>query len=142
MKSVQSVIDTNVVVAALRSQRGASYLLLMLLGSGKFETNISVPLALEYDDAGKRLVGEIPLTVSDIDDILDYICSAANRRNVYYLWRPFLKDPKDDMILDLAVSSRCEAIVTYNKRDFEGSEKFGIEILTAREFLKKIGELP
>jgi putative PIN family toxin of toxin-antitoxin system len=143
MSTPQIVIDTNVFVAALRSQYGASYKLLMLLDSGKFEINLSVPLVIEYEDAGKRLVGKRSgLRVSDIDDILDYVCSVANRIKVHYLWRPFLSDPKDDMVLELAVSAGCEIIVTYNKDDFKGVEKFGVRVMTAQEFLHEIGELP
>jgi predicted nucleic acid-binding protein len=70
------------------------------------------------------------------------LCSVANRRKVYYLWRPFLRDPKDDMVLELAVSAGCEIIVTYNKDDFEGVGQFGVRVMTAQEFLQKIGELP
>ena len=137
------VIDTNVFVSALRSQYGASYKLFTLLDSGKFETHLSVPLAIEYEEAGKRLVGrKSDLKTTDIDDILDYVCSIAQRRKVYYLWRPFLADPKDDMILELAVSAGCEVIVTYNKGDFEGVHQFGIRTLTSQEFLREIGELP
>jgi putative PIN family toxin of toxin-antitoxin system len=142
MSTPQIVIDTNVFVAALRSQYGASYKLLMLLDSGKFEINLSVPLVIEYEDAGKRLVGKRSgLRVSDIDDILDYVCSVANRKKVHYLWRPFLSDPKDDMVLELAVSAGCEIIVTYNKDDFKGVEQFGVRVMTAQEFLQEIGEL-
>ena len=137
------VADTNVFVAALRSQYGASYKLFMLLESGKFEINVSVPLILEYEEVAKRLVGKkTGLRPSDVDDILDYVCSVANRRKVYYLWRPFLKDPKDDMVLELAVSAGCDIIVTYNKDDFEGVEQFGVRVMTAQEFLRAIGELP
>jgi putative PIN family toxin of toxin-antitoxin system len=143
MSVPQIVVDTNVFVSALRSQYGASYKLFLLLDSGKFEINLSVPLVIEYEDAGKRLVGKkTGLKASDIDDILDYVCSVANRRKVYYLWRPFLIDPNDDMILELAVSAGCEIIVTYNKDDFEGVEQFGIRVMTAQEFLQEIGELP
>jgi len=142
MKPPEIVIDTNVFISSLRSQYGASYKLFMLLGSGKYEVNLSVPLALEYEEVAKRLIGEIPLTVRDIDDILDYICSVAEKRKIFYLWRPFLKDPEDDMILELAVSCGCDIIVTYNKSDFQGAEKFGISLLTAKEFLQAIGELP
>jgi predicted nucleic acid-binding protein len=114
----------------------------MLLDSGKFEINLSVPLVIEYEDAAKRLVGKkSDLKGSDIDDILDYICSVAHRRNIYYLWRPFLSDPKDDMVLELAVSAGCDIIVTYNTDDFDGVEQFGIQVMTAREFLQAIGEL-
>jgi putative PIN family toxin of toxin-antitoxin system len=137
------VADTNVFVAALRSQYGASYKLFMLLESGKFEINVSVPLIFEFEEVAKRLVGKkTGLRPSDVDDILDYVCSVANRRKVYYLWRPFLKDPKDDMVLELAVSAGCDFIVTYNKDDFKGVEQFDVRVMTAQEFLRAIGELP
>jgi putative PIN family toxin of toxin-antitoxin system len=142
MKKYQIVIDTNVFVAALRSQRGASYRLLQLIDSGQFEANISVPQILEYEDVAKRLIDEnSPLTERDVDDIIDYICQVSNRQTVYYLWRPFLKDPKDDMLLELAIAAGCQFIVTYNKSDFEGVERFGIRLVTAREFLVEIGEV-
>ncbi len=96
------VIDTNVIVSALRSRDGASFLLVSLLGeSDKFEINISVALVLEYEDATKRLLGEVPITERAIDDILDYICEIAHEQKIYFLWRPFLRDPNDDMVLEL-----------------------------------------
>ena len=137
----QIVLDTNVIVSALRSQLGASYKLLMLIGRSTFEINLSVPVLLEYEDATKRLLGQIPLTEIEIDHILDYLAGMANERTVFYLWRPFLRDPKDDMILELAVSAACQTIVTFNKKDFVGVEQFGIEIMTPKEFLESIGEL-
>ena len=142
MKTVQIVVDTNVFISALRSQHGASYKLFILVDSGKFKLNVSVPLAVEYEEVSKRLARKLGLTLQDIDDILDYVLSVANRQPIYYLWRPLLKDPKDDMVLELAVSAGCEIIVTYNKRDFAGVEPFGLRVLTAQEFLQEIGELP
>lgn len=142
MARYQIVIDTNGLVSALRSRRGASYKLLMLVGTGKFEVNVSVPLVLEYEAAAKRLIGEISITENDIDDILDYVCAVAHRRQIYFLWRPFLKDPKDDLVLELAVTANCDFIVTYNKSDFEGVELFGLQVVTPKEFLQEIGELP
>jgi putative PIN family toxin of toxin-antitoxin system len=141
MKKPQIVIDTNVFIAALRSRQGAAHKLLMLVESEKFETNVSVPLILEYEDAAKRLIGEIALTARDIDNVLDYLCAVANHRTIFYLWRPFLKDSKDDMVLELAVTSASTYIVTYNQRDFRGAEQFGIQVVTAKEFLQIIGEL-
>jgi predicted nucleic acid-binding protein len=131
-----------VVIAALRSQLGASHKLLMLVDGGKFETNVSVPLVLEYEDAAKRLLGDTALTAQDVDNIVDYICAASIHRTVFYLWRPFLNDPKDDMVLELAVAASCDYLVTYNSRDFAAVEQqFGIKVVTAREFLHKIGEI-
>ncbi len=135
------ILDTNVIVAALRSRRGASYRLLALIGQGLFDINVSVPLILEYEDAAKRLIGEIALTVEDIDDILDYVCAVANHYTIFFLWRPFLRDNKDDMVLELAVASRCDVIVTYNQRDFVGVKQFGIRVLTPKEFLAELGEV-
>ena len=138
---IQIVIDTNVFVSALRSKSGASFKLLALVGANQqFETNLSVPLVLEYEDVANRQSHINGLSAHDISDILDYLCSVANRRQIYFLWRPFLKDPKDDMVLELAVEAQCKYIVGFNKRDFAGVEKFGLRVLTPQEFLKEIGE--
>ena len=143
MRRLQIVIDTNVFLSALRSNRGASFLLLMLIGqSDLFEINLSVPLVLEYEDVAKR-PGLVPLlSMQNIDDILDYLCSVARRHIIFFLWRPFLKDPKDDMVLELAVEAQCEYIVTFNRKDFVGSDQFGVSVVTPQEFLRKIGAIP
>jgi putative PIN family toxin of toxin-antitoxin system len=133
------VIDTSVWIAALRSRRGASHRLLTLIGTGRFEIHISVPLVLEYEDVAKRMPGEIALDASDIDDLLDYICSVGKHQKVFYLWRPFLRDPGDDFVLELAVAAGCDTIVTLNQRHFAGVERFGIATLTPKEFLQAIG---
>lgn len=141
MDAFQIVIDTNVIVSALRSKRGASYRVLALLGDSRFQINMSVPLILEYEKTAKRINRGRGLSAKDIDDILDYMCTVARHRQIFYLWRPFLRDLKDDMVLELAIASRCNFILTYNKRDFRGSGEFGIEPLTPKEFLDKIGAL-
>jgi len=133
------VIDTNVFISALRSRRGASYRLFMLLDRGDFEINMSVPLVVEYEDEAKRIAREIGLAYGDINDILDYICSVARKRVIHFLRRPFLKDPQDDHVLELAVEAGCDFIVTHNVRDFSGSQQFGVRVVTPREFLRVIG---
>lgn len=142
MNIPQIVIDTNVFVSALLSKRGASYILLMLADSKQFEVNLSVPLAVEYEDAAQRILSQTALTDDDLEAILDYVCSVANRRHIYYLWRPFLRDPQDDMVLEIAVAARCQYIVTFNQKDFQGAEQFGLVIVTPKEFLQQIGQLP
>lgn len=138
---IQIVIDTNVFIAALRSQSGASFKLLGLVGEcDSFEINLSVPLVLEYEDVANRQSHVNGLSAQDIGDVLDYLCSVGNRRQIYFLWRPFLKDPKDDMVLELAVEAQCKYIVTFNKKDFAGIEKFALQVLTPQELLRKIGE--
>src|SRR5579859_1936828 len=95
MSTYLTVLDTNVLLAALRSKRGASYLLLSLFGTGKFEIALSVPLVLEYEAVIMRYLRELTVTSRDVSDILDYLCAIAKRQPIYYLWRPFLRDPKD-----------------------------------------------
>jgi putative PIN family toxin of toxin-antitoxin system len=138
MKPIQIVLDTNVLYAGLRSKRGASYKLLNHLNSGKFEINLSVPLVLEYEEVLLRKQSTLYFTDKELGQILDYLCRIANLHEVHFLWRPILNDPKDDMILDLAVRANCQHIITYNTRDFSGDNKFGIKALTAQEFLKTI----
>ena len=103
--------------------------------------SLSVPLFLEYEDVAKRPDSGLTLSVGEIDDILDFICAEANLREIFYLWRPVLPDPTDDFVLELAVESECDFIVTFNVRDFAGAEKFGIEVITPQEFLRKLGEI-
>jgi len=133
------VIDTNVFVSSLRSARGASHELMLLAGQPECELVLSVPLVIEYEDVAKRMLGDIGLTSSDVDDILDYLCSVALLQEIHFLWRPFLKDPRDDHVLELAVEAGCETIVTHNVKDFAGAEQFGIRIVGPREYLRGIG---
>ncbi len=137
---INVVIDTNVLISALRSNRGASFKLISLIGTGKFDISLSVPLLIEYEAVSKRKKFE-HLIDRDIDDLLNYLCKVADKRDIFFLWRPFLKDPKDDMILELAVEAGCEYIITYNLDDFKGIEQFGLEAITPKQFLIKIGEL-
>jgi len=132
------VIDTNVFVSALRSQRGASFRLVSLLPSKTFSIAISVPLILEYEDVLSRL-GSAGITKQDIGDFIDFLCEIGQRQEVFFLWRPFLPDPSDDHVLEVAVAGGCQAIVTFNKRDFRGVEKFGLRVLDPQAFLKEIG---
>jgi len=133
------VIDTNVIVSALRSSRGLSHQMLLMAGGPEFQPALSVPLVLEYEDAAKRITSETPLSTEDVDDILDYLCSVSHLQEIHFLWRPFLKDPKDDHVLELAVEAGCETIVTHNVRDFAGSEQFGVAVLTPAQYLRRIG---
>jgi putative PIN family toxin of toxin-antitoxin system len=138
----QVVIDTNVLVAALLSNRGASYRLLRHVGDPRWQMNLSVPLVIEYEQTLKRVCTGGALSGSDIDSILDFLCANANLRPIFFLWRPFLIDPQDDFVLELAVESRADFVITFNTRDFVGAEHFGIRVISPREFLAIIGEAP
>lgn len=136
------IIDTNVLLTALCSSAGASYRLLSLIDAKKYEVSVSVPLLIEYEDVLKRNKKKLNLSTSEIDDILDYVCLIANKHEIFYLWRPFLRDPKDDLVLELAVEANSDFIVTYNTKDFKGVDQFGIRLVTPKEFLQIIGEIP
>jgi putative PIN family toxin of toxin-antitoxin system len=136
------VLDTNVLIAGLRSRNGASFRLLSLLGAQPdIQVHLSVPLVLEYEAVAKREAGALGLTESDVEDVVDFLCKIGAHHDIFYLWRPVLRDPKDDMILELAVAASCQTVLTHNKRDFQGVDRFGLEVETPYEFLKRIGEL-
>lgn len=133
----RAVIDTNVLVAALKSRRGPSFRLLSLVGTGKFDICLSIPMLFEYEDVLARETVGIGRNAAN--DVLDYLCEVAIAQEVYYLWRPFLKDPKDDLVLELAVASESPHIVTYNIGDFAGSERFEVRAIPPADFLVHIG---
>ena len=107
----------------------------------KYELNISPALIFEYESIAKREIHNLKISEEHIESILDMICAISNKCEIFFLWRPQLKDPKDDHILELAIESQSKYIITYNKRDFKGVDKFGIEVLTPKEFLEIIGEI-
>jgi len=135
------IVDTSVLVAGLRSRRGAAFRLLTEVGKTSFEVALSVPLVLEYEDVLLRHAEKMGLAADDIDALLDYFCRVAHLQRIFFLWRPLLPDPKDDLVLEVAVAAECEAIVTYNVRHFAGAERFGIHVLKPGPFLRGIGVL-
>jgi putative PIN family toxin of toxin-antitoxin system len=134
------VMDTNVLVAALRSRRGASYKMLSLIGTGIFRLNVSVALALEYEEVLKRADLIPGLTEGDVDGFLDYLFQSSNLVPSVYAMRPSLSDPDDELILDLA--TQCDAtILTYNKRDFVEAARRSVDVLTPAEFLDSLRQV-
>jgi putative PIN family toxin of toxin-antitoxin system len=142
MPTPQVVIDTNVLIAAQRSKRGASSKLMSLIGTNRFNIHVSVPLVFEYEATLIQHSEQLELTPEDVADIVDALCALAVPHKIYFLWRPYLRDRKDELVLELAVTARCDHIITYNQRDFRGAEMFGIRISDPRTFLQAIGELP
>ena len=136
------VLDTNVLIAAIRSRSGASFRLLSLVGTGRFTPCVSVPLILEYEDVMKRFAAGFGMGDDDVTAIIDFLCAESEQRAIYFLWRPYLRDPKDDFVLELAVEAGAEFIVTHNVRDFAGSERFGVRVIRPGEFLRLIGDVP
>jgi putative PIN family toxin of toxin-antitoxin system len=138
----QIVLDTNVLVAALRSRLGASYRLLSHIADKRWRPNLTVALVLEYEAVLKRTCPAFGLTEGDMDDVIDTICSQSGLHRQYFLWRPAASDPDDDLVLEAAIASHSDFTITFNKRDFPESERFGIRCLTPKEFLILVKDLP
>ena len=139
MSMPQLVIDTNVIVSGLRSRKGASFRMLKLVGKGYFDINLSVPVVLEYEDVLYRQLSELAVSKKAVDAVIDFHCAVSRQHQIFYLWRPFLRDPKDDMVLELAVKAECEYIITYNKKNFWNVNQFDVQVLTPGEFLQLRG---
>jgi predicted nucleic acid-binding protein len=108
------------------------------VGKGIFEVAVSVPLVLEYEDALLRHASAAGLTQGDVRDLVDYVCSVAVQQQIFFLWRPLLKDPNDDMVAELAVAAGCDAVITHNVRDFAEIDKFDLALLTPAAFLQQL----
>lgn len=134
-------LDTNIIIAAQRSRRGASAKLMTLIGTGHFDIHLSVPLVLEYEEVLQRQSGDLKLTRQNVADLVDALCALGQHHKIHFLWRPQLRDPKDELILELAIAARCSHIVTYNQRDFIGTEKFGVRVVTPQTLLDEIEAL-
>ena len=135
------VIDTNVVLSALQSRLGKSFELISKIGNGQFDFALSVPLVLEYEAILKGNLNRTIFSDSDIEDFIDYLCAVGIKTKIFYLWRPYLKDPFDDHVLEVAINSNAEVIVTFNKKDFLEAESLGMKILTPKEFLEELTEV-
>jgi putative PIN family toxin of toxin-antitoxin system len=135
---IEVVLDTNILVAAFRSSLGSSYRLLQTLEQEWWRPVISPALAFEYEAVLKRSLPEMDLTLQDIDDFLDYLCTRSNLVQVYFRWRPALSDPDDDRILELAVRTQA-TIVTFNARHFAEAAQFGIRVISPKEMLVLVG---
>lgn len=126
------ILDTNVLLSALKSSGGSSYRLLAMFEENRFVSHISTPLIAEYESVLKR--GQLALSAQQIDDIVDFICAKATHHKIFYLWRPVLKDPNDDFLLELAVKANA-TILTWNVADFKRASAFGVKVITPRDFL-------
>jgi putative PIN family toxin of toxin-antitoxin system len=131
------VIDTSVLVAAARSKNGASFALVASIPSPKFQICLSVGLYTEWQSVLTRAEHLPPgQTPDDALRFLRYLASQAYLQQIHFLWRPFLPDADDDMVMELAFAARCSYIVTHNINDFQGSQQLGITAIPPRDFLK------
>ncbi len=137
----QLIIDTNILVAAFRSQRGVANLLLTKLNDARWQVNLSTPLLLEYEDVLKRPDMRQFIAEADVDIFLNGLCSIAQYHEIFYLWRLLATDPNDAFLLELAVKANADFIITYNPKDFSAAAGFGIKLATPKEFLQLMGDL-
>jgi predicted nucleic acid-binding protein len=137
------VFDTSVLVAAARSRKGASFALISSIPSADFQLCLSIGLYVEWLAVMTREENLPPnQTAEDALGFLRHLASQAHLQEIHFLWRPFLPDADDDMILELAFAAGCRYIVTHNVKDFRGSEELGIAAITPRYFLKQIRSQP
>jgi len=133
------IIDSNVVVAAMRSKQGWSHKLVYSVGiDHRWKLCLSGPLLQEYTEQVFSHAGIPGWSQQECDDFLDYICASCLWVKVHFLWRPLLVDEDDHMVLEAAVAASAKHIITFNKRDLKPAEHFGIEMLTPREFMLKL----
>jgi predicted nucleic acid-binding protein len=124
------VLDTDVMVAAVRSHLGASRLWLRAVLSGEATVLLSVPLALQYEAVLTRpehLAGS-GASAADVGMLLDALCAVCEPVRISYLWRPTLRDPDDEMVLEAAMNGDADRLLTFNERDFAGVGRFNINV--------------
>ena len=135
------ILDTNVLVAGLRSPGGASAEILRRVLQGKIQAVASVPLFVEYEAVLLRPAHLKSAQVSSkaVRNLLDVLAGAIVPVEVFYLWRPQLKDPSDDMVLEAAVNGQANVIVTFNTGNFLPEvEKFNLRLMKPGDFLKEL----
>ena len=138
MGALKIIIDTNVLYSGLYSSEGASFQVLDKMYYGLVVPVISIPLVFEYEEILKRKIDSLNLTEEEIDKLLDNICEIGEPHKISFLWRPYLNDPKDDHILELAVASKPNSIVTHNIKNFRGSEDFDVKVQSPKQFLESL----
>lgn len=138
---MRCVLDTNVIVAAMRSPSGASAALLKAARRGEIQLVANVALALEYEATCSRAEHVLAsgLSQAQVSIYLDAVVAMAEPVESHFLWRPLLRDPGDELVLEAAVNGRAAAIVTFNQRDFGTLPlQFGVEVLSPIAVLRRI----
>ena len=133
-----AILDTSVLVAGLRSNQGASFQILRAIRNGEIRIALSVALVLEYEAVTLR-PGLVPaFQAEEIRTIIDGLCRLGAHQQVFFAWRPFLPDPDDDLVLELAVAASAPYVITHNISDFTGSDSMGVQAITPATALNLI----
>jgi len=136
------VIDTNVIVSGLRSRNGWSFSLLSQIGTGAFEHCVSVALVLEYEDVLKRSATILGLELAAIDTLMHFWCDSGRKTLIYFQIEAALPDAGDIKVMELAVAAQADFVITFNKRHFPDTDRFGIRVVTPLEFFAEMGMSP
>ncbi|WP_075289673.1 putative toxin-antitoxin system toxin component, PIN family [Pararhizobium arenae] len=134
------VLDTNILVAGLRSRNGASFGVLSLVADRVIIPLVTTTLFLEYEAVLKRpeLRGMTNLSVADMELFLRELAALAKPVDVHFSWRPQSSDPADEMVLEAAVNGRADALITHNLKDLaEAAARFGIPAVLPGVFLQE-----
>ena len=133
------ILDTSVLIAGLRSSLGASFVLLDLVGTGRFTIGLSAALVLEYEATCMKSLPALNLTGDEIRELLDYFCRVGKLSAIRFQVRPSVADPDDELVLEAAIATGSDWIVTHNIRDIAaGAARYGIEVITPREALRRL----
>lgn len=134
------IFDTNIWTAALRSPSGASHFILRGVLTGEILAGASVALFLEYEDVLKRTshLQASGLNIAQVNTILAALAKQLVPVHNHYRWRPVLKDPKDEMVLEAAMNGGAKTIISFNLKDFKGAEKFGVEVIQPGNFVRRL----
>ena len=138
------ILDTDVLVAAIRSPSGASAALIRALQAGQMQAAASVALFVEYEATCTRAEHLLASgwQAKDMTDFLDALAGLVEHTEIHYMWRPQVRDAADDMVLEAAVNAMVDAIVSFNTKDFgDAPERFGIEVLLPRDALARVRAL-
>lgn len=137
---IRAVIDTNVIVSGLFSSLGASYRVLTAAAREDFAMLATPPMFLEYEEVLKRADSQLKLGLSlaKIDDVLDALAGLIVPVDVHILWRPQLRDPDDEIVLEAAINGRASHIVTFKAKDFLAARLFGVAVVSPQKFWEKI----
>lgn len=133
------ILDTSVLIAGLRSSLGASFALLDLVGSGRFTLGLTAALVLEYEAVCLRSLEALGLTADDVRELLDYFCRVGKPAAIRFRVRLSVADPDDELVLEAAIATGSDWIVTHNIRDMAaGAARYGIEVITPGEALRRL----
>lgn len=135
------ILDTDVIIAAIRSTKGASAEIVRRVWCGEMHIELTVAMALEYEAVAMReeylCAGE--LTAAEAMNVIDALAALATPIEIHLRWRPQLRDADDEMTLEAAINANDRTIVTFNTRDFVGAaERFGVALASPREILEKL----